>query len=87
MDDDISIEDRARLLAEEADMMEEQLHAARYAYHKQIVHKYKMLVVLPPDEAKERYRKSMENYDQLIDEAAQGHLTEADEADMAKGFG
>ena len=62
------------------------LHAARYAYHKQIKHKYMVLSVLPPEDGAEMYRRSMLNYDRLIEDAAGGSLTEADEADMAKGF-
>ncbi len=62
------------------------LHAARYAYHKQIKHKYTVLMVMPIEEAREHYRLAMENYDGIIEDAANGHLTEANEADMAKGL-
>ena len=64
-----------------------QLHAARYAYHKQIKHKYTMLQVLPPEQAREMYRLAMLNYDELIKEAVNGHMTEANELDMEKGIG
>ena len=64
-----------------------QLHAARYAYHKQVKHKYTMLQVLPPEQAKEMYRLAMLNYDELIKEAVNGHMTEANELDMEKGVG
>ena len=63
-----------------------QLHAGRFAYHKQIKHKYRVLQVLPPDQAKEMYRLAMLNYDELIKEAVNGHMTDANELDMEKGI-
>jgi hypothetical protein len=38
------------------------------------------------EQGAEHYRRQMENYDQLIAEAVDGHLTEADQASMDKGF-
>lgn len=69
--------------------MKHQLHAARYAFHKVRAKGYGDAVlagVMPIEQAREMYRLAMENYDQLIKDAANGHFTEADEADMAKGF-
>lgn len=63
-----------------------QLHTARYAYHKQILHKYKVMTVCTPEEGAEAYRLAMENYDKLIEEAVSGHCHEANEAHMLKGF-
>lgn len=63
------------------------LHTARYCYHCQIKHKYLVMSVLPHEQAAEQYRLAMENYDSLIAEAVNGHLTEANELEMAKGVG
>lgn len=66
-----------------------QLHAARYAFHKVRCKVYGDAVedgVMPVEQGREMYRRAMENYDELIKSAAGGALTEADEADMAKGF-
>ena len=73
----------------EYDLMkaERQLHTARYSYHCQIKHKYLVMSVLPPEQAAEMYRLAMENYDSLIAEAVNGHLTEANRAEMDKGVG
>jgi hypothetical protein len=68
-------------------MLENQLHMARYAYHKQTLHKYKVLHVMPPDQAAEMYRLTMLNYDALIEGAGGDYPTEAaNEAEMEKGF-
>ena len=64
-----------------------QLHTARYAYHCQIKHKYLVMSVLPPEQAAEQYRLAIENYDNLIAEAVNGHLTEANQTEMDKGIG
>jgi hypothetical protein len=66
-----------------------QISAGRYAYHKQIVKRYGDLVRLgqmPMEQGAEMYRLAMENYDGIIKAAANGHMTEANEADMERGF-
>lgn len=76
-------------LVEDAVALNHQLHAARYAYHKQVSKRYGDMTtsgLMTVEEARERYRLAMLNYDGIIEVAADGHLTEADEADMAKGF-
>ncbi len=75
--------------AESIKEMEAQLHAARYAFHKVTCKRYgdmAVAAILSLDEARERYRLAMVNYDGIIEVAANGHLTEADEADMGRGF-
>lgn len=78
--------------------IDNQLHTARYIHHKIVCHKYHQAaslgmpqpdgttVKMPPQEAKEMYRMAMANFDQLILEAVNGHLREANEVCMKKGF-
>tara|TARA_Y100000310_G_scaffold166228_1_gene165929 strand:- start:2626 stop:2931 length:306 start_codon:yes stop_codon:yes gene_type:complete len=66
-----------------------QLHAARYAFHKVRCKQYGDAVqqgLLPVEEARLRYKLAMQNYDELILSSANGSVTEADQADMDKGF-
>lgn len=78
----MSLNDKVQILAH-------QLHAARYCYHKQIAKRYGDAVssgLMSTEEGRERYRAAMANYDGIITESANGHLTEANGADMEKGF-
>ncbi len=66
-----------------------QLHTARYAFHKVWCKVYADAVQrreMSVEEAREHYRRSMENYDQLIKEAGPGQLWEANEKSMKEGF-
>ncbi|MCK5444184.1 MAG: hypothetical protein KAI73_01095 [Rhodospirillaceae bacterium] len=66
-----------------------QLHAARYTYHRQMIHKYGLMVRsmnIGEAQADELYRTAMDNYDGIIKAAADGASQEANEADMEKGF-
>jgi len=69
--------------------LEHKLHMARYAFHMVKLTRYAEMVqsgLMPMAEGAEHYRRSMENYDKLIAEDGDGHLTEADQASMDKGF-
>jgi hypothetical protein len=66
-----------------------QLHAARYAFHKVRCKMYSDAIqqgLLPLEEGRLRYKLAMQNYDELIKSSANGSVTEADQADMDKGF-
>ena len=82
MADDISALD-------ELIQFERQLHAARYTYHRQMIHKYGNHISVQNhgvEQAAEMYRLAMENYDGIIEAAANGHSHDANEADMKEGF-
>ena len=73
-----------------------QLEAARYAFHKVTKHKYQMAVgryeivsdeALTEQQAGEMYTRAMVNYDGVIANAASGNSREANNKDMAMGFG
>lgn len=71
------------------DCQRHQLHAARYAFHKVRCKMYGDAVrqnLMGVEEARERYRLAMLNYDELIKSSANGSVTDADQADMDKGF-
>jgi len=71
------------------DPRDHKLHAARYTFHKVTAKRYGDQVasgMMALDEAAEMYRLAMANYDEIIEAAAGGALTDADEADMQKGF-
>jgi hypothetical protein len=66
-----------------------QLHMARYAFHKVRVKVYMDAIqigLMGVEEARHHYELAMINYDSLIAKAVGGMMTEADEVDMAKGF-
>ena len=66
-----------------------QLHAARYTYHRQMIHKYGERVrtgQLSHEDAGKMYSMAMDNYDGIIKAAADGASQEANEADMKAGF-
>jgi hypothetical protein len=66
-----------------------QLHMARYAFHKVRVKVYMDAIqigLMGVEEARHHYQLAMINYDSLIAKAVGGTMTEADEADMVKGF-
>jgi len=66
-----------------------QLHAARYAFHAVVKHKYKVEMAtftLPDAEFEAKYRKAMENYDGIIANAVSGASHDANQAEMDKGF-
>lgn len=65
------------------------MEAARYAYHCQIRYKYQMAIKrqeMDAEQAKARYNKSMENYDEIIGNAPQMATREANAREMEKGF-
>jgi len=63
------------------DTMAKQLIAARYTYHRQMITKY---ASHPDGDA--LYRRSMQNYDDIIARAGEGGSQEANIGDMEKGF-
>jgi hypothetical protein len=66
------------------DAFARQLRMARFAMHRVRISQYQGL---PPDQAKEEYRKAMENYDQILGLAVTDPARlVACEADMARGF-
>lgn len=68
---------------------ERQLHAARYTYHRQMIHKYGERVrtqQLSLKDAGKMYTMAMDNYDGIIKAAADGASQEANEVDMKAGF-
>lgn len=68
---------------------EHRLHAARYAFHKVRCKVYGDAVEMgqmTAEQGREMYRLAMLNYDELIKSSASGSVTDADDADMAKGF-
>jgi hypothetical protein len=70
-------------------MSDPQLIAARYAMHKCRCKMYGEAVrrgEMGADEAAERYRLAMENFDKMMADAGNGHWSAACEAEMAKGF-
>ena len=81
-------------LEDEREDLEYQLHAARYAFHAVVKHKYiDKFAMVPLDEhpkaraeAAEMYRKAMENYDGIIANAVSGASHDANQAEMDKGF-
>ena len=66
---------------EVAVQQQRQLHMARYAFHKVACARYQHL----PD-GPQRYALAMTNYDELVEGAKDGAHTDANEADMQKGF-
>jgi len=66
------------------------LRMARFAMHKNAVHKYARRMALEDmseDEARMHYAETMKNYDQIIELAADDPLRlDAAEEDMAAGF-
>ena len=68
----------------EVEALKRQLRMARFAMHRVRISQYQGL---PPDQAKEEYRKAMENYDQILGLAAsEPARLVACEVDMARGF-
>ena len=70
-------------------VLELQISAARYTYHRQMIHKYGERVrigQLSIEDAGKMYEMAMDNYDGIIKAAADGASQEANEADMAEGF-
>ena len=66
-----------------------QLHTARYAFHKVVCKRYADAVhmgMMGAEEAAHHYALAMLNYDGIIKDGASGALRDANEADMAKGF-
>jgi len=65
-----------------------QLHAARYTFHKVTQTRYILehQMGLPEDQAAEKYRRAMANYDDIIAHALTGASYEANDVDMARGF-
>lgn len=66
-----------------------QLHTARYAFHcvrRKVYGDAVMAQQITIEQAEQHYAAAMANYDQLIAEAGSGHIRDANEAEMAKGF-
>lgn len=76
-----------KALAENVEMLTNQLDGARYAFHKIARHKYWLAVQrmeLTPEQGEEAYRKAMNNYDDVIMGCADGHFAEANARQMAE---
>lgn len=72
------------------DALKRQLRMARFAMHKNAIHKYVVKMQhfgATEEQAKEEYRKTMENFDAILSLAAdEPDRMVAIEEDMAKGF-
>ena len=69
--------------------LENQLHTARYCFHKVKCRFYNDAVQrgeMTRDQAAEMYRISMADYDRLVGAAGDGHSLAPNEADMYEGF-
>ena len=85
----VDSEDAIGALLNASKKQSNQLHSARYYVHKLVTKKYGDALVqdiIDLDQARELYRLAMENYDQIIAEAPEGHCYEANEASMKEGF-
>ena len=68
---------------------ENQIHTARYAFHKVVKARYNeraLMAGYSHEEAREQYRLAMANYDGIIEDGKSGGFGEGNQAEMDKGF-
>ena len=75
-------------LEAEIEKYKHKLHLCRYYVHRLRVRQYAATMAsgMSVEHAREMYQIAMSNFDQLVEAAGSGEMTEADQLDMDLGF-